>query len=211
MGKKCKYLLLVIWLSAQTVYGNKYIFYLHNRFFEELGETGEHEKYGKASYNKLVEAFKQSSFTVLSELRKKNTDATQYAKNIGKQVDSLLQLGVKPADITVIGASKGAYIAIKVSSLLKNKEINFVFIGICNDDIMADTNLLFYGNILSIYEKSDDLGQSCGKLRLRSKDKVGHYKEIALNTGLHHGFLYRPMEEWVKPCLRWANGDYTIQ
>lgn len=208
MVRKCTHIFLVVWLSVNAVYGNKYIFYLHNRFFEEAGVKGVHPQYGAADYNDLVKAFSQTSFTVISELRKRNTDANTYAEKIVKQVDSLLQSGVKPGDITVIGASKGAYIAMRVSSLLKNKQVNFVFIGICNDEMTTDTSLLFYGNILSIYEKSDDLGQSCGKLRQRSHERVGHYKEITLNTGLKHGFLYTPLDEWVNPSIRWANGHY---
>jgi hypothetical protein len=208
MVGKCTCIFLVVWLSVNVAHGNKYIFYLHNRFFEEAGVKGVHPQYGAADYNDLVKAFRQASFTVISELRKRNTDANTYAEKIVKQVDSLLQSGIKPGDITVIGASKGAYIAMRVSALLKNKQLNFVFIGICSDEIMADTSLLFYGNILSIYEKSDDLGQSCGKLRQLSTAGLGHYKEIALHTGLKHGFLYKPLDEWVKPSIRWANGQY---
>jgi hypothetical protein len=35
-----------------------------------------------------------------------------------------------------------------------------------------------------------------------------HYKEIELNTGLKHGFIFKPLAEWVKPVTEWANGKY---
>ena len=38
--------------------------------------------------------------------------------------------------------------------------------------------------------------------------KINHYKEIELNTGLKHGFLYKPLAEWVEPVVRWAEADY---
>jgi hypothetical protein len=29
-------------------------------------------------------------------------------------------------------------------------------------------------------------------------------REIVLRTGLGHGFLYRPLPEWMTPALAWA-------
>jgi hypothetical protein len=29
-------------------------------------------------------------------------------------------------------------------------------------------------------------------------------REIALETGLHHGFLYRPLPEWIEPVVEWS-------
>jgi hypothetical protein len=30
-------------------------------------------------------------------------------------------------------------------------------------------------------------------------------REILLDTGLRHGFLYRPLREWVEPVVDWAH------
>jgi hypothetical protein len=32
-------------------------------------------------------------------------------------------------------------------------------------------------------------------------------REIVLATGLGHGFLYRPLPEWVDPVVEWASAD----
>jgi hypothetical protein len=73
----------------------------------------------------------------------------------------------------------------------------------------GDTNseLDFYGNILSIYEKSDAAG-SC-QLHTKNSKGIQQYKEIALNTGLKHGFLYKPLPEWLIPAKNWAMGKYN--
>jgi hypothetical protein len=33
---------------------------------------------------------------------------------------------------------------------------------------------------------------------------INEWKEIELNTGLKHGFLFRPIKEWVDPTIAWA-------
>jgi hypothetical protein len=37
---------------------------------------------------------------------------------------------------------------------------------------------------------------------------VPHYKEIELNTGLKHGYIYKPLPEWMNPAIKWAKGNY---
>ena len=62
-----------------------------------------------------------------------------------------------------------------------------------------------YGNILSIYEHSD-VAQSCRDYRADATG-IKDWKEIEVNTGLKHGFLFRPMKEWVEPTVAWAKGE----
>jgi len=33
---------------------------------------------------------------------------------------------------------------------------------------------------------------------------IKDWKEIEVNTGLKHGFLFRPMKEWVAPTVAWG-------
>jgi hypothetical protein len=121
------------------------------------------------------------------------------------QIDSLFKRGVVPEHITVIGTSKGGYIAQYVSTYLANPEVNFVFIGAFRESDITDyPDINYCGNILTIYEKSDFYGVSAIKRKETSKLKVTRFEEIELNTGLEHGFLYKPMKEWVEPCIKWA-------
>ena len=61
------------------------------------------------------------------------------------------------------------------------------------------------GNLLSIYESSDELAQSCAALASRCSADIAHFEEIRLNLGIGHGFVYRPIDEWVEPALRWSS------
>lgn len=195
-----------LFFTAATAHAQKYLFYLHGKIVEDQGadavETA--QGFGAYEYRNILAAFRKESFTVLSEVRPRNTDPVAYAGKVVKQIDSLLRAGVQPGKITVIGASKGSVIAMHVSSLLKNKDVNFVFMAGCFSD---DDAVNFCGNILSIYEKSDGVG-SCTAIKKRSANPVPHYKEIELNTGLRHGFLYKPLAEWVKPAVKWANNNF---
>lgn len=189
----------------------RYIFFLHNKFIEENDLNTAHPEYGKAEYNEILASFRKDNFIVFSEKRKKNTNAADYAEKIVKQIKSLLKKGISPSKITVIGTSKGGYIAQFVSTYLANPDVNFVFIGCFRDvDIEEIPNINFCGNILTIYEKSDIYGVSAVKRKETSKLKVNHFKEIELNTNLKHGFLYKALDEWIVPSKKWANGNYEL-
>jgi esterase/lipase len=187
----------------------RFVFFLHNKFIEDFGTEGKHPEYGKAEYAQIVSTFKNEGFNVISEIRPKNTDVKFYANKVIRQIDSLLRLKIKANNITVIGISKGGFIAMQVSSTLKNPAINFVFIGCCGNAETTGTQTGgFCGNILSIYEKTDSLGQSCQAQKNKSPCEIKHFKEIELNTGLKHGFLYKPLKEWINPSVKWAKNQY---
>jgi hypothetical protein len=195
------------YLSFSSCFAQGYIFYLHGKIVENQGPyaVDNVNGFGAYKYYDILDSLRQEKITVLSEIRPKNTDAKEYALKIKKQIDSLLKSGTDPWKITVIGASKGSLIAMYVSSYVKNKSVNYVFMAACYGD-ESDPGINFYGNILSIYEKSDGAG-SCIHFKNKSTG-INHYKEIEINTGLKHGFLYRPLPEWINPARRWANNDY---
>lgn len=189
----------------------RYIFFFHNKFVEENDLNVSHPEYGKAEYNQILESFRKDNFIVFSEKRKKNTNAADYAEKVVKQIQKLIKKGVKPNKITVIGTSKGGYIAQYVSTYLANPDVNFVFIGCFRDsDIKEIPDINYCGNILTIYEKSDIYGVSAIRRKETSKLKVNHFKEIELNTGLKHGFLYKAADNWIAPCKKWANENYDL-
>ncbi|MFH6967144.1 alpha/beta hydrolase [Flavobacterium sp. FlaQc-28] len=188
----------------------RYIFFLHNAYVEQNDLSVAHPEYGKAEYNEILASFRKDNFIVYSEIRSKNTNAAQYAKKVVKQIKGLLKKGISPNKITVIGTSKGGYIAQYVSTYLANPDVNFVFIGCFRDsDIDEIPDINFCGNILTIYEKSDVYGVSAIKRKETSKLKINHFKEIELNTNLKHGFLYKASDNWIAPSKKWANGNYN--
>ena len=183
----------------------KFLFYLHGRIVEIKGIRPISEKYGAYEYEKIMEALKNRGFIVISEARGRNTHAGQYAQKVVSQVNRLLEAGVPPENITVVGASKGAFIAMIVSTRLQNKEVNFVFLAGCADSVRK-FDLDFYGNILSIYDEKDQLVGSCQKF-FENSTGINRHKEIKLKVGTGHGIIYKPLKEWIDPVVQWASGN----
>lgn len=204
-------LLILFFFLSQSFLCQKHVFYLHGRIVELQGSSAfdSINGYGAYKYTDILDSLKKAGLVVHSEARSKNTDVSLYAQKIKNQIDSLISLGIKPENITVIGASKGSYIAMLTSSYCKNSNLNFVFMAACNPNITREIpDLEFYGNVLSIYEKTDALGSSCISVKIKSKH-LGHYKELEINTGLKHGFLYKPIPQWLQPAISWAKGNYN--
>ncbi len=186
-----------------------YIFYLHNKFPEEHTLDEKHPEYGKSEYLEILQEFKKENFVLITEKRQPNTDVKLYARKVVKQIDSLLNIGVKLNKITVIGTSKGGYIAQYVSTYLANPHVNFVFIGCYQEaDLQNFNDINYCGNILTIYEKSDDAGVSAINRKTTSKLRINKFKEVELNTNLKHGFLFKPLQAWIYPCILWAKQKY---
>jgi hypothetical protein len=187
----------------------RYVFYLHGRILEVQGRNAVETDngFGPYKYDDILDSLRKYNFEVISEVRQKNTDVNAYAELVSKQIGTLLKKGVPAGDITVIGASKGALIAMLVSGLQKNRDLNFIFLAACSEENLKAHPINFWGNILSVYEKSDYY-HSCADFKKQSTG-IHHYKEIEINTGLKHGFLYRPLPEWLHPAIQWASGKYN--
>ncbi len=192
---------------------NDYLFFIHNRFLEENPDGALEKNYNvRAEYGEILQSFREDGFIVFSEKRQPKTNATEYAKKIVQQIDSLISKGIEPKHITIAGTSKGGYIAQYVSTFAKNPDLNFVFIGsFQNTDIEEYPMINFCGNILTIYEKSDVFGVSAIRRKETSHLKINRFKEIELNTGLKHGFLFIASDEWIRPCKMWARRNYDLK
>ncbi|MBS1772177.1 MAG: alpha/beta hydrolase [Bacteroidetes bacterium] len=203
--------LLLICLVCLTTHAQaqQYVFFLHNMWLElvDTNINTPHPEYGRAQYYEVIDKFKKAGLTVISELRPRGTNGNVYAIKVAHQIDSLLKKGVPASHITVVGTSKGGYITMCVSGIMKNTAINYVLVGCCEDDELTDDAIHLLGNILSIYETSDKYN-SCQQIKAKPGNDVKRFKEIVLHTNLKHGFLYRAMDEWIKPASRWAKGDY---
>jgi hypothetical protein len=153
-------------------------------------------------YAQILDTFNKNGLVVISEARKQSADIEPYAAKIAEQVTQLIKAGVPAKHITIVGASQGSWIAMLSSTYLKNRDLNFVFIAACaaTPDFLKIVDL--HGNVLSIYEKTD-LAQSCQSYKADGTG-ISSWKEIEVNTGLKHGFLFRPLKEWIEPTIAWA-------
>lgn len=190
---------------ASTDAASRYIFYLHGRIVEDQGADAVSPEYGPYDYRSILQVLGSHGAQVVSEVRAPDTDPEAYADSIARQLDRLMAEGVEPDRITVVGASKGGVITMLVSDRV-TAPIRYVMLANCNPVILDEYPARLHGHVLSIYEASDDLGESCEPLFARSPDLV-ESSSIRLETGLRHGFLFRPLEEWVMPALQWAEGN----
>lgn len=180
-----------------------YLFYLHGRIVEDQGPQGVSPKYGRYDYPGIVAAFRARGLEVVSEVRPRDTDPAAYADRLVGQIRELLAHGVKPSRITMVGASKGSVIASLVSTRLGNPRVRYVLLANCNDWLIRTHDPRLTGEVLSIYESSDDIGGTCRPLAARSR-RLRRFAEIRLATGLGHGMVYRPLPAWVDPAAAWA-------
>ncbi len=180
----------------------KYLFYLHGLIVEVLGIRPMSEEHGYYEYEKIVNELAGEGFVVISEARKKDTDVKAYAEKVASQVTGLLNKGVEPGNITVVGASKGGVITAYASMLLANKELNYVFLSGLFEKCLVDENLNLYGNVLSIHDSSDSQAIT-PQAYFRRSEGQGRFSHICLELGLGHGLIYQPRREWIDPMLEW--------
>ena len=180
----------------------RYLFYLSG-FIVEAGNTRPvSPKFGVYEYEQILEALRQGGFVVISEAREQTHEIEPYAEKVAGKVRLLLNAGVPPQNITVVGASQGSWIAMLASTYLKNRGLNFVLIGSCAADEPFLQLVDLHGDVLFISERTD-LPSKCQRYR-EDATGLGESKLVETNTGQGHGFLYRPMKEWVEPAVAWA-------
>ena len=181
----------------------RYLFYLHGLIVEEAGIRPKSEEHGYYEYELILRTFAQEGFIVISEVRDKGTQVLPYAEKIALQIKKLLDGGIPPESITVVGASKGGIIAAYVSSMLRNKAINFLFLAGLFEKCLVDENLKLHGNVLSIHDRSDKLPMT-PTLYFQRSEGLGRFEDIVLSLDVGHGLIYQPYREWVDPFLTWT-------
>jgi len=210
---KFKYFFIVLLFisSCGETEEERYLFFLHNRFLETHELFEEHPQYGRVEYKEIIQNFESAGLKVISEKRPAAFDFYEYARKVAEQIDSFILKGIPPENITIVGTSKGGYIAQYVSTYLENPEVNFVFVAAFRDsDIEEFPEINFCGNILTIFEKTDEYGVAAKARKATSTCQINHFKEVEINTGLKHGFLFKRMPEWMKPTIEWAKGNYDF-
>lgn len=185
----------------------KYVFYSHGLIVEGTNPTPVHPEFGTYEFPLIAqEIFKNGGFNLIAHHRLAETDPGEYSDQLVAWVQNLIDSGVRPENITLIGFSRGAQITLQASNRLSRLGINTAVMGVCFDgDYPADPAIQLSGHVLSIYETSDVV-QSCSKILSRS-DHAKSTDEVAISTGLEHGAFYTPRPEWLDPLKEWLTDN----
>ena len=193
--------------SGESQTAQRYVIYLHGRIVEvQQDRRPTDERFGTYEYDAILDSLRRPGFVVLSEQRPPRTDPDSFANHVADQVDSLVQTGVSPDAITVMGFSKGGWIAILTSARLREPAVSFVIMAGCGDWAFDRQDLYVTGRLLSLYETSDSMGVSCSPLFARRSPR-SQTREIALSLGLGHGTFFQPRSAWLGPAITWAQGQ----
>ena len=184
----------------------RYLIYLHGAIIENKGIRPTDPKYGTYEYLEIIKALEAKGFTVITESRPKGTEAKEYARKVVEQIETLLKAGARPNHITVVGASKGAIITMFASTMLRNRDVNFVIMAACNDWLMRTHDIDLHGNVLSIYDVNDEFGRTCQPFFDKATG-LDRHKEVELQIGTGHAILYKPLPDWIDLIDEWARSD----
>ena len=200
---------LALWLSlflmsCSMARRPTHVFYLHGKIVEEQGVNAYSETFGPYLYQDIIDSLSGDGIVMHNEVRTTKTDFYAFGQKISRQIDSLIREGFKPERITVVGASKGAVLAMYVSHL-NTQPINYVLLGANNDYVEKENDWTLHGRILGIYEASDALAGKNYQHWIAKSKATAQYVELQLHTGLGHGFLYRPLPEWLGPARAWMD------
>ena len=187
----------------------RHVIYLHGRIIQETqSPRPQHPRFGRYELDEILEAFRSRGFDVIGEIRPKSASVSESADRVAAQVLELLDSGVAAENVMVVGGSMGAAIALLASTRLQQPEVRFGVLGAClsgtDRALRASEGKGPAGRVLSIREKSDDFTEPCPAWSGENEGLV--VREIVLETGLAHGFLYRPLAEWMDPVVAWAGG-----
>ncbi len=144
---------------------------------------------------------------VHAEQRERNADAAEAAAETVIAIEQLLAAGVPADHITVVGASKGAYIATLISERLVSKHMNFVLLAGCSPGTVAhmvETGVTLNGRVLAIRDSLDtELAGSC-RQAVETSAGIADYRELVVETGLEHGLIFTANDAWFIPAIEWA-------
>lgn len=180
----------------------RYVIYSHGRIVEGSDEKPVSPEYGLYDFPAVKQAlFEGAGFNLIAPHRPKDADFQTHALLLESWVRRLVEAGVKPSRITLIGFSRGGNMTARASAGLRDLGINTAILAIClNGDAPADPPLVLGGRVLSIYETSDVVG-SCAKLGQRGK--LSSFEEVAISTGRRHGAFFQPLPQWLVPLKNW--------
>ena len=182
-----------------------YLFYLHGGVVTVKGDNAISDavpQFGPYQYSRILDTLGAHGFNVVSERRLPDIADSVYVIKISHQINALLMRKVPVTNMMLVGASAGSDIVLHIAGRLNLPEMKYVIMGGCWPDVYKYyAQLSIRGRFLSIIESSDPHG-TCARI-FDDRRTVKDFHEIVLNTGLNHGFIYRPYAAWIDPVVEW--------
>jgi hypothetical protein len=131
--------------------GERYVIYSHGSIVEGDDPKPISPQYGQYDFPAIKQSlFSAGGFNLIAFQRPKSTDDA-HADTLKSWVRRLLDAGVKPTRITLVGFSRGAQLTALASNGLASEGINTALLAICEDgDVSHAPGLAIGGNLLSI-------------------------------------------------------------
>jgi pimeloyl-ACP methyl ester carboxylesterase len=205
--------MLLASLAGADESGPRHLIYLHGRIIQDQQNARpRHPEFGYYELEQILATFRERGFVVTGGIRPKGASLDESAARVAEQIRRLRSSGVPASRITVVGGSMGAAIALRASLRLQDPSLSFSVLGACMSQtvplLLEEYGQKPTGRILAIREKSDETSEPCPAW---SDDAASRatlvVREIVLDTGLRHGFLYRPLPVWVDPAVEWARHE----
>lgn len=181
----------------------RYLIYLHGGIIEDQGMRPTHPEFGLYNYAEILQAFADRGFTVISEARPAGTRPDVYADHVIAQVRQLLDGGVPANQVTVVGFSKGAVIAVLASRTVARKDVNWIIQAGCGPWVEGLPAFVPEGRLLSQIDQDDTVARSCSDLFARMPEG-SVFEENTLSLGTGHGAFYSVDPTWLEPAVEWA-------
>ncbi|MDD3119185.1 MAG: hypothetical protein PHQ27_08410 [Victivallales bacterium] len=187
-------------VPADILPNKKYIIYL-------VGDLNEMQY---KNYKAIIETFTKYGFIIISNPVQNSAYTYNYIKAIANEVLMLLNAGVQPANITVLGYSDGGTAAIKVSALVENPYVNYIIVGGCpkpdSTNAFTEDNIVTpVGRFLNIYDRDDEnFGRFTPVFRHVKSKKPRAVQEKRVVSGKGHKFGLEPLNVWMVPSLQFA-------
>lgn len=182
-----------------------YLIYLHGGIVTASDGRPVSERLGPYEYRSILKRFEGDGFVVLSEIRASDADLQANAERVARWITHLKQGGVPSRNIAVVGASIGGAITARVSALLDDPELTYVFLaGLFH--WKSEENVALSGRVLSIHDAAER-ERIAWKSYFDRSPSVAVARSLEVETGLAHGLIYTPHDAWYRPALEWIRGN----
>ncbi len=154
-----------------------------------------------------VRAFEEQGFQVHMLAQADESD-TDYIFRVRDEIRGMIDNGVEPSAITVIGSGRGSPATAMVSAATGNRHVNYVMLGRCELALTDDPYFRMSGRVLGLRDAADRNSRSCRPL-WRNSPKVTQRRDVVVHTGLGASLFDQPREAWLQPVTAWSTGGHV--